>query len=213
VIVLGVTKPALNSSHGKFSFNLYRYIFKKLGFSLKIETFPPIRLAERTRTGAIDGELIRMSSYGKNKSFLTKVEESHFSFSIAAYSAKLNLKIKDWSDLRGLDIAYRRGVKVVENEVLNINKEDKLHSFQNVIQALSLVDAKRMDAYVGVEYFTDELIEKNKLKTKKLKVLKTDHAHVFLGKKFSYLAPVITKELRKMKRNGEYDKIRLGMNK
>ncbi len=77
-IVLGVTKKALESSRGQFSHKLYECVFQKLGHDLEVKTFPAIRLAERTKSGNIFGELIRMSGYGKAHPYLTRVRESHF---------------------------------------------------------------------------------------------------------------------------------------
>jgi ABC-type amino acid transport substrate-binding protein len=208
-IVLGVTAPALKSKQGQFSVKLYTALFKKLGYKLSIKTFPTIRLAERTRSGKIDGELIRMSNYGQGRDYLTKVEESHFKFSLAAYSSKKNLKVENWLDLKGLHVGHRRGVKVVETELVKRKTREMVHSYDDVDQALTLVDTKRVDVYVGVEYFTDEYIKKSDKKIRKLGVLKSDSAHVFLGQSKSHLAEKLSKELKKMKLSGEYKRIML----
>ena len=76
VITLDVTNAVLNSSYGRLSKNVYSVIFKRLGYKLEILAFPPERLALRTKSGKIDGELIRMSKYGLNRAYLKKVEES-----------------------------------------------------------------------------------------------------------------------------------------
>ena len=203
-ITLGVTAPVLKSSQGQFSEKLIRNILKRLNFKLIVKTFPPIRLAERTKSGAIDGELIRMSKYGEGRPHLTKVEESNFDFNLSAYSNKNNLKIKDWDSFSGLHIAYRRGMKVIEKELVKRYQLDHLHSFPDPSASIKLVTEKRVDVLIGVEYFMEELLSKTSHlhngKIKKLLRLKSDSAHVFLSKKYSYLAPIYSSEMKKMKK-------------
>lgn len=207
IIVLGVTKSVLESSRGQFSKRLYETIFGRLNYTLKIEVFPPIRLVERTKSAKIDGELIRMSGYGIKHAYLTKVEEAHFNFSIVVYSAK-KMKIHGWKDLQNLNSGHRRGVKVVENE-LHKNLDKKLYnSYDDLNQVVKLLNSKRLDTYIGVEFLTDEFLKKNNIEgILKVGRLKSDSAHVFLGAKYSFLATTLSKELKKMKLSGEYQKM------
>ena len=211
-IVLGVTAPALKSSQVQFSKRIYNDIFEDLSYKLKIEILPSIRLAMQTESGAIDGELIRMSGYGKTHQYLTRVDEPTFEFVVAIYNNDKHLNMVNWGGLKDLSVGYRRGVKVVENELIKALKKNDLVQFTDVSRALRMLSMKRLDAYVGVESLTDEYliklpenIESNIFKVSKPK---EDSAHLFLGTKFSFLAPEISLALKNMKRSGRYDEIK-----
>lgn len=212
MIVLGVTAPALKSEQVQFSERIYRDIFDELGYELKLEVLPSIRLPIQTKTGAIDGELIRMSNYGKLHRHLTRVDEASFEFVVAVYSHDKNLNVGSWGDLKGLSVGYRRGVKVVENELTKVLEEKDLVQLTDVPRALRVLSLERLDAYVGIESLTDEyLISQSEIiKSSVVKVsrLKEDSAHLFLGERFAFLAPKISTALKNMKLSGRYDEIK-----
>jgi len=216
-IVLGVTAPALKSSQVQFAKRIYSDIFEDLSYKLKIEVLPSIRLAIQTKSGAIDGELIRMSGYGNTHQHLTRVDEPIFEFVVAIYSNDKHLNVVSWGGLKGLNVGYRRGVKVVENELIKVLKESDLVQFTDVPRALRMLSLKRLDAYVGVESLTDDYLmrQPEKIVSNIFKVLKPkeDSAHLFLGEKFSFLAPDISIMLKKMKHSGRYKEIKKLANK
>ena len=211
-IVLGVTAPALKSPQVQFAQKIYNDIFEDLNYQLKIEILPSIRLALQTKSGAIDGELIRMSGYGKSHQHLTRVAEPIFEFVVAIYSHDKHLNVLSWNDLKGLSVGYRRGVKVVENELLKTLKQNDLVQFTDIPRALNVLSLKRLDAYAGIESLTDEFLmrQPEKIESNIFKVSrpKKDSAHLFLGEKFSFLAPKISIALKNMKRSGRYDEIK-----
>ena len=201
MIVLGVTAPALKSSQVQFAKRIYKDILEDLSYKLKIEVLPSICLAMQTKSGDIDGELIRMSDYGETHEYLTKVIEPIFEFVVAIYSNDKHLNVVNWEGLKGMNVGYRRGVKVVENELIKALQENDLVQFTDVSRALRILSIKRLDAYVGVESLTDEYlirqseeIESNIFKVSKPK---EDSAHLFLGEKFSFLVPEISIALKK----------------
>lgn len=211
-IVLGVTAPALKSPQVQFAKRIFSEIFESLNYELKIEVLPSIRLVKQTETGAIDGELIRMSNYGSTHPYLTRVDEPIFEFVVAIYSNDAQLNLTSSQDLKGLKVGYRRGVKVVENELLKIFKESDLVQFTDVPYAIKKLSTNRIDAYVGVESLTDEILMRQPDETvsnifKALK-LKKESAHLFLGKNASFLAPKVSLALKEMKLSGSYDEIK-----
>lgn len=216
-ITLGVTPMVLKSSQGQLSEKVFRIIFNKLNFDLVIKRFPPVRLAERMKSGIIDGELIRMSTYGDSRPYLTKVEESHFKFTLAAYSSNKEIVISGWDSIKNKHTAYRKGVKVVENKLFTISDKSYLHSFSDIPRAMKMLDLKRIELYVGIEYLVDEMLKESNTKSSKgvhkIVRLSKNSAHLFLGKKYSYLAEKVSHELILMKKSGEYKKIRLSIRK
>ena len=99
-ITLGVTQETIDSKKGKFLKKLYTEIYQKLNYKLKIKILPPIRLAIETKAGRLDGELVRMSRYGKSRPYLTRIEEPHFRFSLAIYTYQKRFKFTDWIVLK-----------------------------------------------------------------------------------------------------------------
>lgn len=211
-ITLGVTASALKSQQVQFAKRIFSDIFEDLSYQLKIEVLPPIRLARQMKAGAIDGELIRMSGYGNTRPHLTRVDEPIFEFVVAIYSNEKHLNMLSWADLKGLNVGYRRGVKVVENDLIKVLKENELTQFTDIPRALRMLSMKRLDAYVGVESLTDEYLKKlpEKVVSNIFKVLtpNKDSAHLFLGDKLSFIAPDIAIALKKMKLSGRYNEIK-----
>lgn len=211
-IVLGVTAPALKSSQVQFAKRIFSDIFEELNYKLKIEVLPSIRLARQMKMGAIDGELIRMSGYGNTHPYLTRVDEPIFEFVVAIYSNDEHLNVVSWEDLKGLNIGYRRGVRVVENELIKVFKKSDLIQFTDVPDALKKLSMKRLDAYIGIESLTDEYLMRQPeiitSKISKAQKSKKDSAHIFLGENVSFLAPEISIALKKMKLSGRYDEIK-----
>ena len=209
-IVLGITAPALQSSQVQIAKEIFSHIFEELDYELKIEVLPSIRLAKQTESGAIDGELVRMSDYGDSHPHLTRVDEPIFEFSVAAYSNDADLNVASWEDLKGLNIGYRRGVKVVENELTTFNK-DNLVQFTDIPYAFKILSLNRLDAYIGIEFLTDELLtnqpESIVSNIFKISNLKKESAHLFLGNRISYLAPIVSAALKKMKLTNRYHEI------
>jgi len=210
VIKLGVTRPTLESKQGQFLKVLYTEIFNKFGLKLKVIVRPPIRLAKEVESGSLDGELVRMSGY--KKPYLTRVNEPHFKFSISTYGINKTNKIRSTDDLRNTKISYRRGMKVVQNLIDIIPTPQRVRSFIDTKKALSLVVVKRYDYFVGVKFFTDEIIRNNEKQFKNkifnTGILKADSAHMFLGTKFKHLTNKVSSELKKMKKNGHFNQLR-----
>jgi len=211
-IELGVTKQALQSTQGKFSVRVYEEILRELGHKLTIKMLPPLRLAKQVKSLHLDGELIRMSGYGDKNPHLTKIEESTFKFSIAAYTAKENISITKWDELAPYDLAHRNGMKVIGFELKKRFPDKIVIKDNDPNKLLKLTSLKRIDIYLGVEYLSDNLIKNLKKgnihNIKKLRVLKKDTAHLFLLNKHSKLAKAISEKLSEYKTSGKYQKIR-----
>lgn len=211
-ISFGITKETLHSKQGQYSKSLFTQLMKNLGYELKIIVFPALRLGQQTKAGKIDGELIRMSEYGKTRKFLTKVMEPHFHFSVVVYSTQKLKKLAKTYEQAHLKYGFRKGLKIANNELLLVSNPNQLIEFSDVEVALKLLTLGRIHAFVGIEAFIDErlkVIDKDiSRKIHKSQTLRKDSAHVFLGKKFAFLAEDISKELRRMKKNGDAKKIK-----
>jgi ABC-type amino acid transport substrate-binding protein len=211
-ISLGVTKETLDSKNGKYSKRLFTKLLRNLGYKLKVVALPAIRLAQQTEVGNIDGELIRMSEYGKKRKFLTKVTEPHLYFSVVVYSLKKLKKLANTEEQSHQKYGYRKGIKVVVNELLKVSNSNQMVEFADINQAFKLLLLGRIHGFVGIDIFVDEKLktfEKGILnKVYKGQTLKEDSGHVFLGPKFSHLAKRISKELKRMKKNGDAKKIK-----
>jgi hypothetical protein len=184
---------------------VYSEIFTMLGMSLKFEILPPIRLAIRLKTGDIDAELVRMSTYGDTHPELTRVEEPILNLNVFAYSTSSMDVLKPSKTIKSI-IGYTKGVRVVENELINKISKKNLKQFSNMKQAIGQLSVGRINYFVSVEKVFDEQINKYQLEIKKkiykLNKLKSDSAHMFLGPKFAHLAKTIAAKLKNMKSTG-----------
>ena len=216
-ITLGVTPMALKSSQGQLSEKVFRKIFNKLNYQLEIQLFPPLRLAERMKSGHIDGELIRIASYADSRPYLIRVEEPHFQFTIATYSSHKDTAVSGWESLKNRHVAYRKGVKAVSSKLNSISEKSYLHPHKDISKAMNMLHLNRIELYVGIEYLVDELLKEPNTEIPKgihkISQLSKNSAHLFLDQKYSYLAEKVSHELVRMKKNGEYKKILLSIKK
>ena len=214
-ITLGVTPMALKSSQGQLSEQVFKKIFDKLNYHLEIQSFPPVRLVERMKSGHIDGELIRVSNYADSKPYLIKVKEPHFQFTIAAYSFNNQTVISGWESLKNRHTAYRKGVKIISNKLSSISDESYLHPYTDIPKAMNMLHLERIEMYVGIEYLVDEVLEESNSQIAKnihkISRLSENSAHLFLDKKYTDLAEKVSHELIIMKETGEYNKILLSL--
>jgi ABC-type amino acid transport substrate-binding protein len=215
-ITLGVTKLTLESSNGQFIKKVLTEAFQNLHYKLNIHTYPALRLALVAKSGEIDGELVRMSTYNKNKPYLIKVKQPYFKFSIVLYGNDQKFRNYALNSFVGKTIGFRKGIKVVENELRKISNL-KLEQFKNYHRPLSMLAMNRIDAFVGIEFFVDEYLNTRpksfSQKIIKYKKLKNDSAHAFLGKKHAHLVTKLSRELLSMKKAGRFEAIRKSLKK
>tara|TARA_Y100000590_G_scaffold470776_1_gene670404 strand:- start:36528 stop:37181 length:654 start_codon:yes stop_codon:yes gene_type:complete len=199
-IELGVTELTLKSHYGKYSKKLLTDVFKELGHNLKVSVLPHDKLEKNVLEKKLDGELIRMSKYGDDRPYLVKADVPQFFYNVAVYGKK-DEKISDWSELKGKKIGFRKGLKIIEIELLKHFKKGDIFHLSKFNQANILIGLGRIDYFVEVEKVFDDYLKFespiNLKNVKKIGILKKDTAHLYLRKELSHLIPSINKELKK----------------
>lgn len=121
-IVFSFFADPSQSPHHKWAELVYTEAFNRLGYKFEYVVYPPKRSSMEVGFGRIDGEVARISSYGKNHLNIIKVEESVLSEQVLAIVTNESIQIENWESLR--DAAYRveyfRGIAIAEQKLTDL---------------------------------------------------------------------------------------------
>jgi len=161
---------------------------------------------QRSNAGDTDGEIARISAITLFSPNLNKVPVSIISVDAVAFSKNTSLFINNWNDLRGHKLTIVRGVKFIETETTEIDR----NFVETHEDALQLLQTNQTEIIVIPKLASINIIYQKKYHhikpiSKSLKRLKLYH---FVHKKNLHLIPIITPILQEMKKSGEIEFIR-----
>ncbi len=201
--------PPLSTSRGSGFYDLVlKEAFSRAGYDIKIIRLPAERSLTNADEGITDGDFVRISGLDSIYKNLIQVPEKITDFEFVAFTKHIDIPIKGWESLQPYHIAIVRGWKILEN---NIVGTPSLVRVKNQDLLFSLLDNDRTDIVVYSRFEGYGIIKKNKMK--KLTTLEPPLAiremFLYLNKKHSRLIPLIDANLKAMKRDGTFDKIRI----
>jgi len=137
--------PLSNNTKSDFISEVTREAFRRIGYRLLIQYFPPGRGLKNSNSGLIDGELIRIKGLEKHYPNLLHVPEKIISLDFVVFSKqKMNLK-NGWSDLSDKTVAHINGWKHLEK---NIPSSANITKVGNAKILFKLLDKNRIDCVV-----------------------------------------------------------------
>ncbi|WP_410498439.1 substrate-binding periplasmic protein [Chitinibacter sp. S2-10] len=180
-------------------------VYRRAGIPLRLITMPGLRASAEADSGRIDGEVARVSSYGKQYPNLIRVEPPIDALTVSAYFKKsLNAQIKTRDDLKKYSIGYVRGLKVPAELVMNFPRVLDTQSSKSLVQMLN---ADRFEVIVNNNSSTDFYINQMGLKNIEKVELRHEPLHHYLHKKHSDLARIISATITQMIQSGELAKL------
>ena len=191
---------------------VYSTILSQMGFGFEYKNLPAKRASIASNSGEVDGELTRVYSYNDTFTNLVRVEEPNHQIVFAAYAVDPTLSFNGWESLKGYHVDCRRGVIMCTQNVSKVTKMSETNTIEQLVWRLlngfsdaTIRNAEPFDAYMK----SDAFIQFDKKKQiHKAGVMEIITAHAFLHKKHKSLIPKISASLKKMKRTGEYQRIR-----
>ena len=214
-IVLGGTIGTKGSPEGRWLGLIYTEAFRRLGYDFVYKGYPAKLSSKMSDDGTIDGEIHRVRDYGEAHPTVIRVSEPHFSIRFSAYSKKSDISLESWRSLRETKyrVGYRAGVKKTETTLPLFVDSNRLVSSPNIIQALRKLAKGSIDIYIDTEMPVDTALENNndlrKLGIRRVGVVESITTHAFLHKKNRYLVPKLAAILRKMRKEGMIERLRL----
>jgi ABC-type amino acid transport substrate-binding protein len=111
-------------------------VYKKLGYQIEVASYPARRAQVEAANGMVDGEVMRIWSYGEQNPQLIRVPTPYYSLNTTAFFNKESqLTVTSLSDLSSYKIVVVRGVKHTADvtdglvDVEHLSSSDKLMHF------------------------------------------------------------------------------------
>lgn len=200
-------QPPLNTKeHTGFMDEVAREAMRRIDYKLVIDSIPAERALLLANKGVIDGEMSRIKNLDKIYTNLIRVPEKIMDWEFVVFSKKqINLS-QGWDSLKGKDIAFIRGWKVLEN---NVPEQATITKVENSTQLFTLLDKNRVD-YVAYEKWGGKYLI-NQLRLNNVTLgnppLEKKGMFIYLHKKNSHLVPKLSAALIEMKADGSYQRL------
>jgi hypothetical protein len=196
---------------------IYGEAFKRLGIPFRLDNYTLARRAALVEEGAADGETSRIYSYGDNKPYLVRVEESLIDFGFSFYTANPKVRVERFEDLRATNylVEFRRGILLCENTVRQFVPAERTSDVTTQEQGLKKLLAGRTDLYCDIDVYvlqelqSPELNDSAKKVRKVIGIGKSVSTYPFLHKRHADLAPRLAAVLKQMKAEGLIEAYRL----
>lgn len=195
---------------------IYGEAFKRLGLSMRLESYALKRQGLQMAAGSIDAEANRAHGYGATQPNLVRVEETILELQLALFTANPSLRLQRLDELaaNGMQVEYRRGLLLCENAFKPVVPANRLSDVTTEEQGLKKLQASRTDLYcdftltVAIAMRTPELKGGAEVR-KVMDVGKPILTYPYLHKKHAELAPRLAVVLKKMKAEGLFEAYRL----
>jgi polar amino acid transport system substrate-binding protein len=210
--VWGEEKAALrinctfHSPYEVFFFRLVEEIAARNGVVVERNTPPVARSLTNVNDGIGDGDGPRIAGLSAHYPNLIRVDEPFGDFVFGAFARSGDIRVKGWSSLAPLNVAYIHGWKIFEDHVKETKSTARVRTAQQLFQ---LLDADRADVALMTEMGGYAVIGEMKLEG--IRFIKPPLAvmpnYLYLNRRHQKLASRFAETLRKMKRDGTYDRL------
>lgn len=179
--------------------------FARAGVSMALVTLPSERGLISAASGDTSGDINRVAGLSAKYPELVQVQERNMVYEFMAFTRRQDLSVRNWDDLRGLDVGFITGWKILEENVVarTITKVD------NPAQLFALLKNDRVDVIIfdrwgGGHYLrefglADVLVLEPPLAARDM--------YLYLNREHQALVPHLEQALRSIKADGTYERI------
>ncbi len=180
--------------------------YRQIGIEVEILKFPAERALNWSNKGKTDGEVNRIKGIEKLYPNLVMVAAPVNYFEGMAFSANIDIPVKNWDSIKPFSIAIRIGAKFAEIGTTGM----KVSSFPSYQKVFELVGRGRYDIAIasrltGLYHIKAQQLTHLAILEPPLLKFKLYH---YLHKKHRSLVPKITDSLLKMNQQGAIEQIR-----
>lgn len=206
-LTTSMTSPLSKEDGTGFYDRLLIEAFRRIGQPVQIAHLPTERSIANANLGVTDGEFPRIAGLGRLYPNLVRVPEKLADFDFVAFTWRPELQLEDWSSCKPYNVAIVRGWKILEAKLAEVKSLAKVRN-QNIL--FTLLAKRRADLVVYSRFEGQEMIETLGLQS--IRVLEpplaTKEMFLYLNRKHLALIPKMAEQLRIMKQDGSYDRIR-----
>jgi len=180
--------------------------FRRIGVEVKLVQLPSERALQNADKGIDDGNYVRIAGLSSQYPNLIMVPEPMSSFPCVAFTRDPGLKALAWSDLRGPQVAYVLGWKLVE---LNVPAVQTLQSVRDQETLFALLDKGRVRIVLADLHTGREIIRRKHYRDMRalLPPLADPPMFLYLHKRHAALVPKLAEILREMRRDGTLQRL------
>ena len=186
---------------------LYRELFARLEIAFEIQILPAERALQNANAGIDDGEICRVAGLDSIYPNLVQTTEPVTQYEMVAFSREHDFSVSGPESLMPYDLGIVTGWKILERSTQRNPSRIMVDSTDQLFRMLDQgrVEIVLIERLVGMETL-------NRLRIKGVRILSPPFLagdwFLYLHKKHQALVPRIDAELRKMKQDGSYERIR-----
>lgn len=178
-------------------------IYRNVGITINIQPLPGKRAQYVANSGVLDGEIMRIWSYGKDNLNTVRVPTPYYYLETMPFVLNsTNIKVHSIEELSNLRLTKVRGVKhtnIITRDV------DELYDVSSTEDMFKLLLGKKVD--VALTNTLDGHLVLKRLGLNNITPMKQPLATLplyhYIHKKNKHLVPLIDAEIKRMKKNGE----------
>ncbi len=179
--------------------------YLELGLKLEFVELPNRRALQALLAGEVDGNLHRVKALAESQPGLVRVEVPIGTSTVRAYTLRSDLELASWSQLKGLRVAYQRGVLRVEQLIPAGALRVEASSSHELFRLLASGGA---DLALSTEPGQAPPLRRA-TGLRRLEVVLDEHAlHHYLDARHAELARRLALALRRLQASGELDSVR-----
>jgi polar amino acid transport system substrate-binding protein len=186
---------------------LYRELFARLEIAFEIQMLPAERALQNANVGIDDGDTCRIAGLETTYPNLVRTTEPVMQYQMVAFSREHDFLVSGPESLMPYDLGIVTGWKILERSTQRNPSRIMVDSTDQLFRMLDQgrVEVALIERLVGMETL-------NRLRIKGVRTLSPPFLagdwFLYLHKKHQALVPRIDAELRKMKQDGSYERIR-----
>lgn len=183
-------------------------IYRRAGLRMQVLVVPGARATMMALSGEVDGELIRIPTYGQHYARLLRVDPAYYRVSVRAYSLPArNALVHSREDLQHYSVGAIRGMLYGMDLT---ERHPALTLTQNSLQMFRMLQAGRLDVVlsssIAARTSAGRLGLRDLVESPELVRLELHH---YLHLRHQELAPRLGDVIRRMKASGELERLTL----
>lgn len=200
-------KPPYSSVDNSGIYDLIiSHVFNELGVAFNINHLKSARSIENVDIGIDDAEFARIKGLSAQYPNLEIVDEKLIDFLFTGFLKDPNIRITNWNSLKEYNIGFMRGWKIYEK---NVTSDRSIHIVDSENELFKMLIHNRVDIILYEKLRGYDYMKKNGITGVHALAnpLSVRGMYLYVNRKHSSLIPTIEGALKKMKRNGDYQKI------
>lgn len=184
---------------------IIREAFRRIGHQIKILHLPSERALVNANKGIDDGNFVRIAGLEKIYPNLVRVPESITAFEFAAFAKDPSIRIRDWDSLEPYNVGIITGWKILEANIVGTRSLTKVSDPTALFKLLAgdSVDLVVFDRRQGNAFLRNHGLSGIMPLTP---LLARQEMYLYLNRSHTALVPKLAEALRKMKRDGTFDR-------